>query len=179
MDQSQFEALWDDAAPRVRAFMAAACRDPMLVDDLMQEVAMAAWRKRGQFDATRGFDAWIVGMARFALLRHRRDMARKRLVLEPDLIDRLETLATADEEVAADRHRALADCVRALGESSRTLLKLRYEARTPLAEAARQLGRSHGAIRTALARLRDSLRRCIQDRMSGVHPGDDAHKEET
>jgi RNA polymerase sigma-70 factor (ECF subfamily) len=178
MDQSQFEALWDDAAPRVRTFLAAACRDSMLVDDFMQEVAMVAWRKRGLFDVVRRFVAWFLGMARFVLLRLRRDMARKRVVLEPDLIERLETLATADAEAVADRHRALASCVSALGESARTLLKIRYEARTPLAEAARQLGRSHGAIRTALARLRDSLRRCIQDRINGVHRGDEAYEEE-
>ena len=33
------------------------------------------------------------------------------------------------------RLQALATCVSALGESARTLLKIRYEARTPLAEA--------------------------------------------
>ena len=47
-----------------------------------------------------------------------------------------------------------------------------------LAEAAQQLGRSHGAIRTALVRLRDSLRRCVRDRLNGVHRGDDAYAEE-
>lgn len=41
MDQSQFEALWNDAAPRVRTFLAAACRDMTLVDDLIQEVAIS------------------------------------------------------------------------------------------------------------------------------------------
>ena len=33
MDQSHFEALWNAAAPRVRVFLAAACRDTTLVDD--------------------------------------------------------------------------------------------------------------------------------------------------
>ncbi len=177
MDQSDFEALWTDAAPRVRIFLAAACRDTTLVDDLMQEVAMTAWRKRSQFDKDRRFEAWIIGMARFVLLRHRRDMARQKVILAPDLIERLETLATAEGESLDDRRQALAVCVSALGESARTLLKIRYEVRTPLAEAAQQLGRSHGAIRTALARLRDSLRRCVIDRLNGVHRGDDAYAE--
>ena len=151
--------------------------DSTLVDDFMQEVAMVAWRKRGEFEEDRRFEAWIIGMARFVLLRHRRDMARKRVILRPDLIERLETLATADAESVDDRRQALAACVSALGEPARALLKIRYEARTPLAEAAQQLGRSHGAIRTALARLRDSLRRCIEDRLNRVHRGDDAYEE--
>ena len=178
MDPSQFEVLWDEAAPRVRIFLGAACRDSALVDDFLQEVAMTAWRKRGQFDKDRKFEAWIIGMARFVLLRHRRDMARQKVILAPDLIERLETLATADEESHEDRRKALAKCVWALGESGRTLLKIRYEERTPLAEAAQQLGRSHGAIRTALARLRDTLKRCIQDRLNGVHRGDDVYEGE-
>jgi len=61
--------------------------------------------------------------------------------------------------------------------NARALLKIRYEARTPLAEAAQQLGRSHGAIRTALARLRDGLRQCVQDRLNGMHRGDDVYEE--
>ena len=104
-------------------------------------------------------------------------MARQRVILAPDLIERLEVLATADMESFDDRRQALAACVSALGEAATTLLKIRYEARTPLAEAAQQLGRSHGAIRTALVRLRDSLRRCVRDRLNGVHRGDDAYAE--
>lgn len=178
MDQSHFEALWNDAAPRVRVFLAAACRDTTVVDDLMQEVAMTAWRKRGEFDKDQRFEAWMIGMARFVLLRHRRDMARQKVILAPDLIEQIETLAMADSESGDDRRQALAACVNGLGESDRTLLKIRYEARTPLAEAAQQLGRSHGAIRTALARLRNSLERCVQARLNGVNRVDDADVEE-
>ena len=138
---------------------------------------MVAWRKRGQFDEDRRFEAWIIGIARFVVLRHRRDMARQRVILAPDLIERLETLATADDESLDDRRQALAACVSALDESARTLLKIRYEARTPLVDAAQQLGRSHGAIRTALTRLRGSLQRCVRDRLKGVHRGGDNHAE--
>ncbi len=179
MDQSHFEAYWNDAAPRVRTFLAAACRDPASVDDFLQDVAMTAWRKRREFEEERSFEAWTVGIARFVLLRHRRDAARQKVILAPDLIERIETLTVAERaESDDDRRQALAACVAALGESARALLKIRYETGTPLAEAAEQLGRSHGAVRTALARLRDSLRRCVRDRVDGAHRGDDVHEEE-
>ena len=174
MDQSHFEALWNDAAPRVRVFLAAACRDMTLVDDFIQEVAMTAWRKRREFDEARKFDSWIIGMARFVVLRHRRDVARQRVILAPDLIERLETLATADQKSPDEQRQALAACVEALGESARTLLGMRYQEGKPLAEVAQQLGRSHGAIRTALSRLRDSLRQCVRERLSATCPDEDA-----
>ncbi|MCA9174371.1 MAG: sigma-70 family RNA polymerase sigma factor [Planctomycetales bacterium] len=167
MDQSHFEALWNAAAPRVRVFLAAACRDTTLVDDFFQEVAMTAWRKRREFDESRQFDAWIIGMARFVVLRHRRDVARQRVILAPDLIERLEALATADPKSTDEQRQSLAACVQTLDEPAKTLLGMRYQEGQPLAEVARQLGRSHGAIRTALSRLRDSLRQCVRDRLGG------------
>ena len=177
MDQSHFEVLWSDAAPRVRAFLAAACRDKTLVDDFVQEVAMTAWRKRSEFNEARQFDSWVIGMARFVVLRHGRDLARQRVLLAPDLVERLETLATADKGPTDEKRQALAACVEALGEAARTLLGKRYQEGVPLAEVAQQLGRSHGAIRTALSRLRDSLRQCIQERLKAKCPDKDVSTE--
>ena len=172
MDQSHFEVLWNDAAPRVRVYLASACRDKTLVDDFFQEVAITAWRKRGEFDEGRRFDAWIIGMARFIVLRHRRDIARQRVILAPDLVERLESLAVAEEDSPDDKRQALAACVEGLDDSAKALLGLRYEEGKPLAEVARQLGRSHGAIRTALSRLRDSLRLCVGKRLGFVMKND-------
>ena len=70
MDRSQFEDLWTRSEPGVRAFLAACCRDAAVVQDLSQEVAMAAWQKHDQDDATRDFHTWVVGMARFVVQRH-------------------------------------------------------------------------------------------------------------
>ena len=175
MDQSQFEERWTAAEPKVRAFLAAGCRDAAMVDDWVQEVAATGWRKRSQFDQERPFEAWLVGMARFVLLRHRRDKARGKVILAPDLIERLEILATAEIPFDDGRPQALAACVQALGEPARTLLKIRYETNRPLAEVAQQLGRSHGAVRTALVRIRESLKRCVQDRLSGKHHSNETY----
>ena len=167
MDQLQFEKRWRLAEPKVRTFLAAVCLDAALVDDCLQEVAIAAWRKRTQFDLERSFEAWLIGISRFIVLRHRRDKARSKLILAPDLIGRLEAIASDRTEPDDAIPGALADCVKALGESARKLLQIRYEANKPLADVAEQMGRSHGAIRTALVRIRESLRRCIQDRLRG------------
>ena len=174
MNQSQFESLWSNAASRVRVFLAAACRDKALVDDFVQEVAMTAWRKRREFDRARDFDSWIIGMARYVVLRHRRDQARQRVILAPDLIESLAAMAMADPLSPNERQQALDACLDSLGESAKTLLGMRYQEGKPLAAVAEQLGRSHGAIRTALSRLRESLRQCIRERLIATGRDDDA-----
>jgi len=167
MDRLEFETQWRRSEPRVRAFLAAACRDGAAVQDMTQETAMAAWRKRDQFDPHRDFTAWIIGMARFVLLRHRRDLARRRVILAPDLVERLAETAIAEAETLDRRRQLLAACREKLGESARRLLALRLGENLPLAEVAARLGRSHGAVRTAFSRIRDWLRACIEAGLKG------------
>jgi RNA polymerase sigma factor (sigma-70 family) len=163
MNKTTFEHAWHRGEPHVRAFLAAACRDAAVVQDLCQEVALAAWRKRGQFEAGRDFTAWIVGMARLALLRQRRDLA-------PDIVDSLAQTVVAEAETL-DRHRhLLAACREQLAPSARRLLALRLGENLPLAEVATRLGRSHGAVRTARCRIRDRLRSCIEAGLAGRGP---------
>jgi RNA polymerase sigma-70 factor, ECF subfamily len=168
MNQREFEERWTNEEPRVRAFLAAACCNSGLVDDFAQEVAATAWRKRSQFDDERSFGAWLLGIARFVLMRHRRDKARSKWILAPDIIDRLEELVYSEDDPDSSLADALSACVASLSQSDQTLLSTRYENDQPLADVAVQMGRSHGAIRTALVRLREKLKRCIEVRLNGT-----------
>lgn len=167
MERLDFEVAWRRGEPHVRAFLAAACQENTAVQDLAQEVAMAAWRKRDQFDPHRDFTAWIIGMARFVLLRHRRDLARRKVILAPDLVERLAETAIAEAETLDRRRQLLPACREKLGEPARRLLALRLGENLPLAEVAARLGRSHGAVRTAFSRIRDWLRACIEAGLTG------------
>lgn len=168
MEQQEFEQCWRHSEPRVRAFLAAAGADPTVVQDLTQEAALAAWRKRNQFDREREFLAWVIGIARFCLLRHRRDQARSRVLLAPKLIDQLAETMVTQQEVFDRRQAALAACHEQLDDASRELLELRLGEGLPLAEVAERLGRRHGAVRTAFSRLRAALRACVERRLGGV-----------
>ena len=88
-----------------------------------------------------------------------------RLILAPDLLEQIEALASKDQDVPDHRRKALAACLDGLDRSDRALIRARYEEGLPLAEAAEEFGKSHGAIRAALSRLRDRLRRCVQERL--------------
>lgn len=167
MDRLVFEREWARCEPRVKAFLSAGCRDGTLVDDLSQEVAAAAWGKRHEYEEDREFLNWAVGMARFVLLRYRRDTARQRVILAPDLIDRVAELLLGQSDELDRKMRALSHCREKLGRPARQLLALRYSEDLPLADVARRLGRSHGAVRTSISRVRDALRTCIETWLKG------------
>jgi RNA polymerase sigma-70 factor (ECF subfamily) len=167
MDRIEFETHWRRSEPRVRAFLASSCSDGALVLDLVQETALAAWRKRDQFDPDRDFLAWVIGMARFVLLRNRRDLARRRVFLAPELVEQLAEQLVTETAVLDTRQAALAVCREQLGEPAQRLLALRLGEELPLAEVAKRLGRTHGAVRTAFSRVRDWLRACIEKRLAG------------
>lgn len=165
MNQQEFEKQWRTCEAKVRAFLAAAGCDATQVVDLAQETALAAWRKREQFEPDRDFLAWVIGMARFCLLRLRRDRARSRVLLAPEVVDRLAETLIAQVETIDRRQDALAACHQELDVAAKQLLALRLGEDLSLQETAKRLGRSHGAVRTAFSRLRSVLRACVERRL--------------
>jgi RNA polymerase sigma factor (sigma-70 family) len=55
-------------------------RDPAEVDDLVQETLMAIHNRRGTYDRSQMFTAWIFAIARYKLVDHFRRSGRKRSV---------------------------------------------------------------------------------------------------
>ncbi len=150
----------------LRTYLWCATRDAHATDDLLQNVWQALWTKLDQYDPSRPFAAWSMGMARLEVLRWRQAHARSREVLSPQA---LELLAVTVEEHAEDIREVqyhLADCMKRLPRRGRNVLRLFYFERTRIADMARQLGRSVGAIEMHLVRMRRALRQCIESRMT-------------
>jgi DNA-directed RNA polymerase specialized sigma24 family protein len=194
MDRELFATLWNRAEVRLRSYLAACVMNQHLIDELAQKVALAAWRKRDEFrhrsgtgvspagpgresqgqepqdeesDRDAGFLAWVLGFARFEVLRGRRDQSRDRHVLANDLLETLESeLVTLASELDR-RKQALDGCRENLDGRSGKLLELTYGKSLPLAAVAKKVGSSPGAIRTALCRIRDRLRECVERRLAG------------
>ena len=89
-----FLRLWMKHEPSLRAFVRSCCPKAQEVDDVMQEVSIAALRKFSTLDYHSAFSAWACVIARYELLSARRRFARDRLVLAEDVVELL-----ADEGV--------------------------------------------------------------------------------
>lgn len=144
------------------AFLASAVGDLDEADELLQRVAMAVVRKYEQYDGSRPFTAWAIGIARYELLAHRRSQATERHVFDDELLGQL-----------ADRHQALAGqtgearsvlrrCLEELPQRSRQALHLRYAENLKPGRIADRLGAKPGATRMLLMRARRLLRQCVE-----------------
>jgi RNA polymerase sigma-70 factor, ECF subfamily len=129
-------------------------------EELTQDVFLAAWRKAGRFDATRGrLSTWLMAVTHnmgVDRLRHDRGAARPTLVL----VEVVPEMASPDEEAALierDRARRAMSC---LSTAERQLLSQAYFYGWTAREIAEADGIPLGTVKTrlrsALIKLRSS-----------------------
>ncbi|MDA0284608.1 MAG: sigma factor-like helix-turn-helix DNA-binding protein, partial [Planctomycetota bacterium] len=81
----------------------------------------------------------------------------------------VETLANEAEPLLTDfeqRHGALRHCVEKLQENDREIVRAHYETELSLAEISAEAGRSVGALKQVLFRVRRALRACIERQLA-------------
>jgi RNA polymerase sigma-70 factor (ECF subfamily) len=158
---------------RVRAYLGQFQRDPIIVDDLAQEVFLAAFRSLHDFQTDRPFIPWIFGIARHRALTELRSEARRRSKEARHLASAVAAWRVeyfeADVENPLESEQAvlaLRKCIARLPNDSRRLVAQVYERSRGIAEVAREMGRNAGSMRVTLLRIRLALRRCIERRMA-------------
>ncbi|GEM_PF-155834 len=137
-----------------------------LVEDLVQEVFLAAWQSLASFRGQSPLDSWLLGIARHKVEDHYRLRLRaadpldenpeesKAGTMAPDLDQKL------DEERLRERTlRVLAN----LPEHYRLALLWRYWEKCPAQEMAARTGKTEKSIERLLARARDQFRKEWKD----------------
>jgi len=131
------------------------------VDDLVQDVFLAAWESLGQFRGTGSLRAWVMGIARHKVEDHYREGLRAP-----------ESIAHNDQDFvapasSADFHRLLEEeqlrkntwrVMMGLPEQYRLALIWRYWEKASAREMALKTGKTEKAIERLLARARAEFR---------------------
>jgi RNA polymerase sigma-70 factor (ECF subfamily) len=112
--------------------------------DIVQEVFLAVSRKADSWSAGTNFTAWVYAIARFEVLHFQRRRARGGRRLDEEVVELLQQLAPR----------------------ARELILLRYHQGYKPERIATIVGWSINAVRVALTRARQSLRRCLEKRWS-------------
>lgn len=135
--------------------------------DILQETNVVLWQKIGEFHEGTHFKAWAFRIAYLQTLAHFKRATRGNwLGFSPDLVDKL---ANEAEPLLADfeqRHGALRHCVQKLSEKDREIVQAHYESALPLAEVSIEVGRSVGALKQVLFRVRQTLKACIEQQLA-------------
>jgi len=132
-----------------------------LVDDLVQEVLLAAWENLGQYRGASALQAWVMGIARHKVEDHYRARLRAPEPIgdadndlhTPVSLPKLDQLLDQDQ-LRKNTQRVLAS----LPEQYRLALIWRYWEKSSAREMARKTGKTEKAVERLLARARAQFR---------------------
>ncbi|MEO0416876.1 MAG: sigma-70 family RNA polymerase sigma factor [Verrucomicrobiota bacterium] len=157
-----FLRLWTRHESELRAFVRSCCPRAEEVDEVMQDVSIAAWRKFSTLDDHGAFGRWASMIARYEILMTRRRAARDRLVLSDDVIERLAEEGAEELPLRNKQLEALEGCISKLSPDQRELALAAYARENTMRDLADQLDRTEGAIYQLLFRIRRKLQTCIE-----------------
>lgn len=162
---SQFTELLSTCQAQLLATTYALVQNMADAEDICQRASLTLWRRFDEFELGTDFRAWAVTVARFEAMNFVRKRKKDRLffserVLEAIADTQMERLA--DCELQESQWSKLSDCIGKLSDRHQKLLKLYYGGTRTLARLAESLGCSEGSTRTALCRIRQSLRKCVK-----------------
>lgn len=171
-----FAQLAREAERSVRAFLLAAVRDLVAVDDLMQEAFLLAWRHFDRYDRTRPFGPWVRGIAGNLVLARRRTLARRKVFPVDQealgvLSQAVEDLSNLERLELGEQIGVLNDCRQKLSEKYRRAIHLHYDKGMSCAEIAEHEGLKVEAVKKHLQRGRAALYDCISSRLDQQQEG--------
>ncbi|MEK6236786.1 MAG: sigma-70 family RNA polymerase sigma factor [Planctomycetales bacterium] len=167
-DDERYEAfvrLLVEHEPRVRAFLRGLLPSWHDVEEVTQEASLVAWRKFDDFEEGTSFGGWLLTIARFEALKHRRRVARSPLVFADDVWDLLAEEASG-EGVQQVRRRHLEPCLAKLKPGQRDLLLNVHSPGVVIREVALQSGKSEQAFYKVIQRLRAVVLACVTKALS-------------
>jgi RNA polymerase sigma factor (sigma-70 family) len=166
-DPDSLEIIYRDLAPAVLGYLRAhGAAEP---EDLGSEAFVGVVRNLARFRGDeRAFRSWVFAIVHRRLVDERRRRGRRlESPADPGALGLLGPVGNAEQE-ALERvgGRSVLEAVRRLTPDQRAVILLRVLADLPVAEVARVLGKTQGAVKTlqrrALARLaREFLREAI------------------
>ena len=111
-NSEQLARLWTEAQPIVAAFILSAIPDFHQAEDVLQQVAVILVREFEEFDTSRPFLPWALGIARNLALKSRRDVARRsKYVISEAVLDQIETAFHEGEDSLIAVRKWLRHCL--------------------------------------------------------------------
>jgi RNA polymerase sigma-70 factor (ECF subfamily) len=163
-DRTAFARLFDYYAPRVHAYLLRLRLDPVVADELTQEVMTTLWQKAALFDRSKSSVAtWL-----FRIARNRRIDAHRRVRDEPPIdgaiLDIPDPEQMPDDRVdAAQRDRMVRSALDLLPVEQLELVRLAFFDGHSHSEIAELTGLPLGTVKSRLRLAFSRLRRALDD----------------
>jgi RNA polymerase sigma-70 factor (ECF subfamily) len=161
-ERQAYRRLLDEITPYLRSLAVKSHRDPLDIEDTVQDVLLTVHSVRHTYDPARPFGPWLVAIAHRRIVDRLRRQGRARLHEAP-LTPEHETLAATAAnypEASADTV-ALRDAVERLPPGQREAIKLMKLQEMSLRQAAKLSGMSIAALKVATHRGLKNLRKLL------------------
>lgn len=159
-DRHAAGALYDELAPKVHGFIFARTGRREVAEDISQDVFLKLIEKIEMFDEKKAtFVVWFWRLTRNMLVDYFRE--KKEISLsnfEDKDLDRLASYVAYGGVDAKLAHEKLQKFLKTLGEEEQHIFELRYIAELSYKEMAELLGKSEGALRVAVLRVREKIK---------------------
>jgi RNA polymerase sigma-70 factor (ECF subfamily) len=130
-------------------------------EDVVQEAAIALWRKFERYDPDRPFLAWAKQFVQYEALMHARRQSRYTFLTE-ELINSLSVRQDEMEEEKRRRLIVLDRCLTKLSPEDLALVERRYAERSvTVGQLAETMGTAANVLYKSLARIRRALALCV------------------
>lgn len=157
-DRTALRALYERHAPWLVLRLSRRCSDPGLVEEVVQDTFVAAWRGAKRFRGEGDVAAWIWGIGIRRLIDH----LRRRPAALPSLVEPSPTVVSAEEEVLLGvEHGDLGGALNRLSPELRAVMQATVLDGLTTREAGRLLGIPQGTVKTRLMRARLELREAL------------------
>lgn len=156
-DKSALGALYERHAPWLVLRLSRRCADPSIVDEVVQDAFVAAWRGADRYDGRGDVAAWLWGIA----VRRLVDALRRRprhLTLLSDLGDGGRVLSAEEAVLSGVEFGDLAGALDRLSPDLRAVVQATVLDGLTTREASRLLGIPAGTVKTRMMRARAALR---------------------
>jgi RNA polymerase sigma-70 factor (ECF subfamily) len=166
--QSHFVAALLAHQRGIHAFLVALLPHEDDLDDLQQQVCLALWEKREQYDPARPFLPWAYAFARNHALKYLEAKSREKgfQYFSGPLLEQIALAREAFDASTEDRRRALDACLQRLRPEQRELIRERFAGQRSLKDLATASGVSPASLTMRLQRLRHALLKCIEQALA-------------
>ncbi|MEO5927670.1 MAG: sigma-70 family RNA polymerase sigma factor, partial [Patescibacteria group bacterium] len=173
-DRAAFSTIIETHQRAIFGYLRARLPDSTDAEDLCQEVFLRLYLGRAKLSHKIILRPWLIGIARNLLREHVRKLRRRKEVAWTELCLEMEEMVSTNEQSYEEVVSHLPLCIESLGQSARQALDLRYQGKLRLAEIATRFKRSEGAVKLLMFRARQALKRCLDAKVFGLKPAEEA-----
>jgi RNA polymerase sigma-70 factor (ECF subfamily) len=162
--QRDLKQIVEEHSGFVRALALRLAPAPGLAEDISQQVFFEFIAKAAAWDLSSDVRPLLAGMTRNVARRAWRERTHQIPETQRTLAEHIRQLAEGREVAPFNEEEksALRLCLEKLPEKSRRLINLHYELDFSSVSIAQQLSMNPDAVRRALFRLREQLRKCVE-----------------